>query len=443
MVAIVRRIPDGASLEQVQARAPKVARRTLQRWLATLVARGELRATGARKLRRYHLPERDLARLIPEELVLSPEAEAIQREVQRPLAARLPVGYRAAFLENYRPGIDAYLDGARREHLRQIGTPPGAAHPPGTYARQILDRLLIDLSWASSHLEGNTYTRLDTRNLIEYGRHAPGKDEREARMILNHKAAIEMLVSSVEVIGFNRYTICNLHASLAEGLLDDPAAPGRLRQIEVGIGGSVFMPLATPQRVEELFEALLAKATAIDDPFEQAFFVMVHLPYLQPFEDVNKRVSRLAANIPLLEANLAPLSFVDVPDRDYIAGTLGVYELNRIELLRDVFVWAYERSCRRYTLVRETLPDPDPVRFRNREALTEIVNAIVRDDLPIEDATIRPLATPVTTPADVEQLIALAFAELHALHEGNFARHRLRPSEFRRWREHHPAPTRR
>lgn len=51
----------------------------------------------------------------------------------------------------------------------------------GTYARQILDRLLIDLSWASSHLEGNTYTRLDTENLIEFGRQAPGKDQRERR----------------------------------------------------------------------------------------------------------------------------------------------------------------------------------------------------------------------------------------------------------------------
>ena len=84
-----------------------------------------------------------------------------------------------------------------------------------------------------------------------------------------------------------------------------------------------------------------------------------------------------------------------------------------------------------------------PARFRNREALTEIVNAIARDELPIDDASIRPLATPLTTPEDTEQLIAMAFAELHGLHEGNIARHRLRPSEFRRWREHHPTVTRR
>ena len=59
-------------------------------------------------------------------------------------------------------------------------------------------------------------------------------------------------------------------------------------------------------------------ATVITDPFEQAFFALVHLAYLQGFEDVNKRVSRLAANIPLIRGNLCPLSFVD--DGDGSAG---------------------------------------------------------------------------------------------------------------------------
>lgn len=71
----------------------------------------------------------------------------------------------------------------------------------------------------------------------------------------------------------------------------------------------------------------LEKASQIEDPFEQAFFVMVQLPYLQPFDDVNKRVSRLAANIPFNRHNLAPLPFVEVPQDLYIQGLLGVYEL--------------------------------------------------------------------------------------------------------------------
>lgn len=436
VLAAVARHPAGASIEDV-VRAIKAPRRSAQRRLAALVAQSQLRATGPRNQRRYHL--------LAAHAVFEPSAAAAKLRVliAKPSGERTPVGYDAGFLESYRPNIDEYLSIATRERLRLLGRPAGPEQPMGTYARQILDRLLIDLSWASSHLEGNTYTRLDTQNLIEFGRQAPGKEEREARMILNHKAAIEMLVSGVEEIDFNRYTICNLHALLADGLLANSKAIGRVRQIEVAISGSVYQPLAIPQRLEELFDLLLAKTAAIADPFEQAFFAMVHLPYLQPFEDVNKRVSRVAANIPFIKHNLSPLSFLDVSERDYLEGTLAVYELTRIEPLRDIFVWAYERSCQRYTQVREALPEPDPVRSRNREALTEIVNAIVRDELPIDEAAIRPLATHSTTSEDVEQLIAMAFAELHGLHEGNIARHRLRPSEFRRWRERHPVVNRR
>ncbi len=226
-----------------------------------------------------------------------------------------------------------------------------------------------------------------------------------------------------------------MHALLADNLLADPSGTGRIRKIDVAISGTVYQPLALPQQLEQLFDHLLTTASAITDPFEQAFFAMVHLPYLQPFEDVSKRVSRLAANIPFIKQNLAPLSFVDVPERDYVDGILGVYELQRIELLRDGFAWAYERSCQRYTLVRDALPQPDPLRLRNREQLTEVVSSIVRDDLPIDDARIRALATAIVDRADLEEFIAMAISELSGLHEGNLARYRLRLSEFRRWRD--------
>ncbi len=107
-------------------------------------------------------------------------------------------------------------------------------------------------------------------------------------MILNHKDAIVFLVDNAEGIGFNPFTIRNLHGFLANNLLPEPQAAGRLRQIEVEIGQSVFRPLAMPQLIEECFNQILDTARAISDPFEQSFFIMVHLPYLQPFEDVNK-----------------------------------------------------------------------------------------------------------------------------------------------------------
>ena len=318
-----------------------------------------------------------------------------------------------------------------------MGRSPDGQRPAGTYARKIYSRLLIDLSWNSSRLEGNTYSLLETERLLELGEAAEGKDALEAQMILNHKSAIELLVEQAEEVGFNRYTILNLHALLSDNLLADPQACGRLRTIAVGVGGTVYHPLEVPQLINECFQEVLETAAAISDPFEQAFFAMVHLAYLQAFEDVNKRVSRLAANIPLIRENLCPLSFVDVPERAYIEGVLGVYELNRIELLRDVFVWAYQRSCARYSAVRQSLGEPDLFRLRYRTLVAEIVAETVRGNMDKKAATafIKQRAMEDVPHEDQARFIEVVETEVMSLHEGNIARYRLRPAEYQIWLE--------
>jgi hypothetical protein len=187
----------------------------------------------------------------------------------------------------------------------------------------------------------------------------------------------------------------------------------------------------------ECSQQILDTAAAITDPFEQAFFAMAHLPYLQPFEDVNKRVSRLAANLPFIRQNLSPLSFVDVPDRAYTDGILGVYELNRIELLRDVFIWACERSCARYSAVRRSLGEPDAFRLHHRALMAEVVAEIVRSGMDKKAVTahIRRRATEAVPPVVQARFVELVETELMNLHEGNIARYRLRPSEYQTWRE--------
>lgn len=444
IVAAVAAVPGGLGIEALQARFPGVPRRSLQRWLADLAGEGRLLAEGNARARRYRaasgvrVAEPAPAPTEPA-IPLSPAGRKILADVGRPLAQRRPVGYRRAMLDDYQPNLTYFLPRALRSRLHEMGRSPVADRPAGTYARQVLDRLLIDLSWASSRLEGNTYSRLDTQNLIQFGHAAAGKDQLEAQMILNHKAAIEMLVEHAGEIAFDRYTVQNLHALLSDNLLPDAAAGGRLRRTDVAITGSVYQPLAVPQRIGEHFDTLLAKARAIDDPFEQAFFAMVQLPYLQPFDDVNKRTSRLAANIPLIRHNLAPLSFVDVPEDLYISGTLGVYELARVELLRDVFAWAYERSCQRYTVLRDALPAPDPLRLRHREVVRALVSGIVADGIPRDDpGALRQRAAALVDAGDLEDVVALATNELHQLHEGNIARYRLRPSQFRQWLERQP-----
>jgi hypothetical protein len=330
--------------------------------------------------------------------------------------------------------MDYYLTNTQRSRLMTLGQTAQGDQPAGTYARQILQRLLIDLSWNSSRLEGNTYSLLDTQRLLALGQAAADKSATDAQMILNHKEAIEFLVESAGEIGFNRYSITNLHGLLSNNLLPDPRASGRLRTHAVGIHRSVYTPLVIPQLIEENFDKLLAKADAIQDPFEQAFFGMVHIPYLQPFDDVNKRVSRLAANIPLNKQNLAPLSFVDVPQDLYIQGLLGVYELQDVALLRDVFLWAYERSCLRYAALRQSLGEPDPFRLRYRDDIRAQVTTIVIQGMkqPAARRQIESQAHQLPA-ADRAHFIEVVETELLSLHAGNIARYRIRPSEFVAW----------
>jgi len=451
IMEIVPAHPDGIPVRIIrEGLAYEMPPRMLQRRLALLVEQGRLVADGRGKGRRYRLPgDSVVLRAEPGQLAIqghpaqvevyppvSPEAEAIKQAVRAPIQNRQPVGYQRVFLDDYRPNVTNYLSAETRKHLHKIARPFDGERPAGTYARSIYSRLLIDLSWNSSRLEGNTYSLLETERLLELGEAAEGKNAMEAQMILNHKAAIELLVEQAQEIGFNRYTILNLHGLLADNLLADPQAGGRLRRIGVGIDGTVYHPLEVPQLIDECFQQILDTATAIADPFEQSFFALVNLAYLQGFEDINKRVSRLAANIPLIRENLCPLSFVDVPERAYIDGALGVYELNRVELLRDVFVWAYQRSCARYSAVRQSLGEPDPFRLRYRSLVVEAVAAVVRSGLDKKAATasFRKRAAEQVPAEDQARFIEVVETEIMNLHEGNIARYRLRPAEYQAWR---------
>ena len=449
IVKKVSTFPNGAGVEAIHAALEgKVSRRTLQRRLAFLVGQKRLIVQGRARASRYSLPiitaEAHLRQKPPKltprvgfHIPLSPEGEEIRNAVRKPVQSRRPVGYKRTFLDSYQPNSTYYLSTEIRQNLYELGRSPEEQHAAGTYARQIFNRVLIDLSWNSSRLEGNTYSLLETELLLAHGEAAEGKNAMETQMILNHKAAIELLVDQTSEVGFNRFTVLNLHALLSDNLLADPQACGRLRTISVGIGGAMYHPLEIPQLITECFDQILVIASEIEDPFEQAFFVMVHLPYLQPFQDVNKRVSRLAANIPLIRRNLCPLSFLDVPNRAYIDGTVAIYEMNKTELLRDVFVWAYQRSCARYSAIRQSLGEPDPFRLRYRQQIKTFVAAVVRNCMDKRKAVdwITGKSEKLIAADDRARFIEVIETELGCLHEGNFARYQLRFSEFRDWKK--------
>ena len=371
--------------------------------------------------------------------IFSAEGEEVVAWVNRPVHERTPCSYDRSLLDGYQPNVTSYLRDPDLLRLRELGSTPDANQPAGTWARHVFERLLIDLSWNSSRLEGNTYSLLDTERLFRDRVASEGHRVLETQMLLNHKQAIEYLVDEAATLPLAPHTLRSIHGMLADNLLPDRADEGRLRRTTVRIHDSTFLPLDVPQQIEELFIQMVETADKIEDPFEQSFFLLVHIPYLQPFADVNKRTSRLAANIPLLRRNLQPLSFVDLPREAYTLATLGLYEQGQIAALRDVYLWAYQRSAERYRAIVKSLGEPDPFRLRYREALRELVRTVVQElPAPADVATrIATLSEAHAPSEDRPKFQRFALEDLQNLNDGTFHRYQLRPSEFERWIEVH------
>ncbi|TVQ96081.1 MAG: Fic family protein [Deltaproteobacteria bacterium] len=440
---------EPVSISDLGALCPDMVRRTLQRYLGQLVDEGVIERTGGGATIRYQRPggaTRPRLSFAPDRpegterpgpfagIPLAPDAEEVLHLVTRPQSQRSPVGYRVDWLEDYEPGRSALLPPSALRRLHVLSDTGYADRPAATWGREILQRLLIDLSWASSHLEGNTYTRLDTQELIEKGNVASDREMTETQMILNHKAAIEYMVDHVDELRLTEHTLREFHTLLSENLLGDPMDEGRLRERAVDISGSVYRPLDVPSRIRECLVMILQKATAIPDAIERAFFLLVHLPYLQPFVDVNKRTSRIAANLPLLQRNLCPLTFVDVPPHAYTLAILGVYELTRTELLRDLLLWAYERSARDYGVLRQSHEAPNPLRLRYREVIRRQVRKVVLDPERDPLELVRTTLSEQVPADDLEPVFDLTMDELRRLHEGTLVRYGLHLSEWQQWK---------
>lgn len=445
----VRVVAQAAGLSETNESDRKGIRRALK----ALEKRGILASKGAGRSRVYvraiQIPpmdhEKSRGSIASSEtgdafrgISLSPESQKILQYVSQPIQARKPVGYNQEFLRSYKPNETFYLNENHRDQLLSIGRVENQTRPAGTYARNILNRLLIDLSWNSSRLEGNTYSLLETKRLIELGEAAAGKDASEAQMILNHKRAIEYIVEAAAEESVSSHEVCSIHALLSENLLGDPSASGRLRHIAVGVGSTTYLPLENPHVLKECFDLFVAKLNGIDDPFEQSFFSLVHLSYMQAFEDVNKRTARLVANIPLIKRNMKPLSFIDVDQGAYVKALIGVYEANDISLIRDLYIWADTRSSQRYTAIQQAMGEPNLLKLKYRDAIQEIIRTIILDKTEGSQVVkkIQSLIQSHGLPqTDQPELFKLVETEIMSLHDGNIARFKIRPSEFRAWRD--------
>jgi Fic family protein len=343
--------------------------RSVRRWLSELVKDGIVQKLGDKRGTRYQVKSQPLA---PGQL-FSVESKQVIESVRRSIYVREPVTYADDWFSSYQPNKTFYIPFKSRLMLHQMGSRSRASDLAGTYAHRIFNRLLIDLSYNSSRLEGNTYSLLDTQKLILEGTTAEGKQDAETTMILNHKEAIRYLVDTAPRLEVSEETMCTLHYLLSSGLIEDHYA-GKIRDSGVSIQGSTYIPFENSRQLQLRFKQIVEKAKMIEDPFEQSFFLLIHFSYLQAFIDVNKRTARLSANIPLIKKNYVPLSFNGIEKDDYNSAMIAVYELQDIRPILDLYIFSYARTCAMYdSTVKAVGFDEFRARYRHQR------RAIVRE----------------------------------------------------------------
>jgi hypothetical protein len=311
--------------------------------------------------------------------IFSLENKIIIDQIRQPLIKRDLCSYNADWLEAYQPNQTYYLSVEQRQLLHQHGKPLIDELPAGTYARKIFNHLLINLSYNSARLEGNTYTLVDTEKLLLEGKTAANKLDMETVMLLNHKEAIRFLVDGINRMEINIDNIRSLHYLLADGLIQ-PEDAGQIRDIGVRISLSTYLPLEGKSQLTTQLNKIVSTARQIEEPYEQSFFLLVHISYLQAFIDVNKRTARLAANIPLVRHNLVPISFNDITIDDYNSAMISCYELNQTEPLAQLYVWSYQRSCKHYETRAKSL-GIDTLRVKYRQQRRQLIANIVIQQL--------------------------------------------------------------
>ncbi len=273
--------------------------------------------------------------------------ESIETYFNTPTWERKKVNYNPDFLRNYIPNETYFFSESNLKKLQDsiIDLPIDTDFYKTN--KRFLETLLIDLSFASSYLEWNTYSYLDTEVLVKYNEVNKEKTAEETQMILNHKKAIEYMIYYKKELDFNKNTFFEIHSLLWDKLLlkNDLWI---IRNKIVEIWWSAYTPLDNKFRLEEEFEIFLEKLNFIKNPFEQSLFINVFIPYFQLFLDINKRTSRIMCNLPLIKHNLPVLSLIQMEKKKYIIAILTVYELNNVDLLQNIWTQNYLLNLEKY-----------------------------------------------------------------------------------------------
>ena len=336
IIDYVRGHPGASSTEITKGLGWDVSPATMRRYLAALVIENALVSTGINKSTRYQIsPVYNI--LSPVDVDVYFEKEVDERTI----------------IEHYNFDILGTLADAplftKAEHEKLTGLQRQfkentAKLSPAQYKKE-MERLAVDLSWKSSQIEGNTYSLLETERLLMEKETASGKSLEDAKMLLNHKEALDYIIENPYYLQPLTVTkIENIHGILVQDLGVDR----NIRTRRVGITGTNYRPLDNEFQIREALDGVCGLVNGCEDIFEKSLLLLVLISYIQPFNDGNKRTARIVSNAELIANDYCPISFRTVDPVEYKKAMLVFYEQNNISAFKKIFIDQFEFAVSTY-----------------------------------------------------------------------------------------------
>jgi Fic family protein len=231
------------------------------------------------------------------------------------------------------------LDGLNKEYQNNVN------HLSKTVMKKEMERLIIEFSWKSSQIEGNTYTLLETEALVKESKEASGRKKEEAIMILDHKKALDIVLKNkneFKVLSVGK--IERIHSIITEGL----KIAKNIRKSLIGITGTRYRPLDNEWQIREALERTCELINKEKDVFIKSIIASIMIAYIQPFEDGNKRTARILSNAILLAGGSCPLSYRSASETEYKKAVILFFEQNNISYFKKLFIEQYEFAVKNY-----------------------------------------------------------------------------------------------
>ena len=310
---------------------------TVKRQLGALTRSGYLEQSGAGRSVKYTLTKKGrLLKPIDMEQYLKQEPDVRLKNIHFQFDV-----IEAPYAELFTADELARLESATKAYHANATSSDAVAR------KKELMRFIVEFSWKTSQIEGNTYDLISAERLLLYGEKSSTNTEFEAQMILNQKEALEFILENEELWEKPKISSLEMLHTFVGKKLD---ISRNLRKTMVGITGTNYRPLESEFQIRDALELLFGTIAHAHNVYEKALWSVLGLSYIQPFVDGNKRTSRLLANAILLAKNYSPISYRSVDDRTYKKACLVFYEQNSMEPFKKLFIEQYIFAANNYNI---------------------------------------------------------------------------------------------